>query len=138
MEVFQKYMQKPLYSYKHASISVSVHNGPFVLTTPIWIVSFESLSHGCSTRYFKSNIFEYCCNPKLSKGVTWGFLNIIAEVFGSLHPHNRTYGLGCILYSNLLLYLLSRHDSWWCYYRWATNLPKKWNELRKYVKITWI
>ena len=52
MEVFQKYMQKPLYSYKHASISVSVHNGPFVLTTPILIVSFESLSYGCGTRHF--------------------------------------------------------------------------------------
>ena len=70
MEVFEKYMQKPLYSYNHASISYSIHNGPIVLTTPIWIVSFESLSYGCSTRYFKSNIFEYSGNPKLSKGGT--------------------------------------------------------------------
>ena len=70
MEVLEKYMQKPLYSYKHASISFSVHNGPFVLTTPIWIVLFESLSYGCGTRYFKSNILEYFGNQKLSKGVT--------------------------------------------------------------------
>ena len=53
------------YSYKQASISFSVHQGPQMLAISVLIVLSESFVHVCELRYLRSTILAFLGSPRL-------------------------------------------------------------------------
>ena len=59
IKVVTDYLTKLQYSYKQASISCFVNNGPQMLTTSVFVGLFEVLGHDCGPRYLKLTMCHF-------------------------------------------------------------------------------
>ena len=81
-----RYLTKPQYSYKQASISCFVNHGPQMLTASVLMVLFEPLGHVCDPRYLKPTILAFFGSPRLAQNGHFGLFCYYSQNIGFWVP----------------------------------------------------